>query len=519
MVGTRKPRKHIVNLAINWGGHLSALVVMFFLSPYVVGKLDATEYGIWSLLSVLAGYMGIFDIGVRSSVGRHVALYLGKKDRVGVDETIRAGFGIFTLTGGLILAVGVLLGWLFPFLFKGIDPEHYSTVRFLLPLMVVNIWLSAIAAIYSSVLTAYDRFDIARSVDIFVLLVRTVATVYALHEGWGLWGLVGAIILGNFFALIANRIYGGKIHSGLRSFPLLFSRSRMKELFGYGIYSFISSVASKVIGQSDLVIVGAVLSVAAVREYSVGAMLIYYSSPFISMISATFFPSVQRKVAGGSMDDVQHLLYKQLKISMCFGLVTYIGLAFYAQSFIRLWMFQDGFDMGAVVEAATVMSILALSKLPSLYLIPCQSVLNAMGYARFNAIRAITEAVVNVSFSLFFVLSLGWGIAGVAAGTLVARLLVASISVPVFLCSRANISLKYFITTVIIPGFLSAGLFSAICFALTYTWSISTWVDFIFQVLAAISGWGVISFYLLLTKDMRLELKNIYSKRFSSKNV
>ncbi|WP_242637347.1 oligosaccharide flippase family protein [Desulfobacter hydrogenophilus] len=464
-------------------------------------------------MSVLAGYMGVFDIGVRSSVGRHVALYLGKKDRVGVDETIRAGFGIFTLTGGLILAVGILLGWLFPFLFKGIDPEHYSTVRFLLPLMVVNIWLSAIAAIYASVLTAYDRFDIARTIDFFVLLVRTVATVYALHKGWGLWGLVGAIILGNFFALIANRIFGGKIHSRLRSFPFLFSRSRMKELFGYGVYSFISSVAFRVIGQSDLLIVGAVLSVAAVREYSVGAMLVYYSTPFVSMISATFFPSVQRKVASDSMDNVQQLLYKQLKISMCFGLVAYIGLTFYAQSFIRLWMFQDGFDMGAVVEAASVMSILSISKLPSLYLIPCQGVLNAMGYARFNAIRAISEAIVNIFFSLFFVMFWGWGLAGVAAGTLVARLLIASVSVPVFLCLKANISFKYFITSVIVPGFLSAGLFSSICFVLTNTWSISTWMDFAFQVFSAIAAWCVISFYLLLTIDMRLEFKKVFFKK------
>lgn len=506
--------KHLRNLAINWGGHASSLVVMFFLSPYVVGKLDAVDYGIWSLLSVLAGYMGIFDIGVRGSVGRHIALYLGKNDKVGVDETIRAGFGIFTITGGLILLVGVLLGWLFPFVFKGIAPEHYTLVRYLLPLLVINIWLSAIAAIYSSVLTAHDRFDLARAIDLLVLLVRTVATVYALYAGWGLWGLTGAIILGNALALCANRFLGGHIYPGLRSFPFLFSRTRMRELFGYGIYSFIGSIAWKVIGQSDLVIVGALISVAAVREYSVGAILVYYSAPFITMIGSTFFPSVQRNVSKGLIDYAYYLLIKQLKISFIFGIVVYIGLAFYSKPFIKLWMMQDGFDMQAVIEAATVMTILALSKLPSLYLAPCQGVLNAMGYVRFNAMRAVCEAIVNVTLSLFFVLSLKWGLAGVAAGTLVARLLVGSISIPIFLCKKVSISLWQFVSSVILPGALAAGCFALVCMALMSFWPLATWADFVMQVGSAVVVWGLIAFFLLLPKETRLELKNALFRRF-----
>jgi len=161
------------------------LLVMFFLSPYIIGKLDAVSYGIWSLLNVLTGYMGLFDLGVRASVGRHVALYLGKGDEKGVDETIRAGLGFFSLTGWLILVAGIILAWLFPQIFRSISAEHHRMVRMLLPLMVVNVWLSAVAAIYSSVLAAHDRFDVARSVDLGVLIVRTAGTVWVLHIGWG----------------------------------------------------------------------------------------------------------------------------------------------------------------------------------------------------------------------------------------------------------------------------------------------------------------------------------------------
>lgn len=499
-------RKHLRNLAFNWGGHASTLLVMFFLSPYIVGKLDAVSYGIWSLLSVLTGYMGIFDLGVRASVGRHVALYLGKDDPVGVDETIRAGFGVFTLTGGLILIVGILLGWFFPVLFKGVSQEHYDTVRYLLPFMTVNIWLAAISTIYSSVLTAHDRFDIARGVDLFVLFVRTASTVYVLHVGWGLWGLAGSLILGNFIALIVNRISAGIVYSGLRSFPLIFSKKRMNELFVYGFFSFISSVSVKIIGQSDLIIVGAFLSVASVREYSIGATLIYYTTPFITMIHRTFFPSVQRSISSGGFSQARDLLFKQLKISFCFGLLAYIGLSFYAEPFIKLWMYQEGFDLQSVAEAGTVMSILALSKIPSLYILPCQSVLAAMGHVRFNAFRTVSEAIVNILFSLVFVMWLKWGLAGVAAGTLVARILVASISVPYFLCKKAEIPIRKFIVSVVLPAVLAATLFSFYCYSINKFLLPVTWYEFIGHVFAAIFLWCLISLTILLPKDSRQKI-------------
>lgn len=506
-------RKHFRNLAINWGGHASALLVMFFLSPYIVGKLDAVSYGIWSLLTVLTGYMGIFDLGVRSSVGRHVALYLGKKDPVGVDETIRAGFAVFSFTGLLILVAGVFLGWLFPVLFHGVPPEHYDTVRYLLPFMAVNIWLAAVSTIYSSVLTAHSRFDIARGVDIFVLFVRTVGTVYVLEVGWGLWGLAGSMVLANFVALIANRFSAGIIHLNLRSFPFLFSKLRMSELFGYGLFSFLYSSSVKIINQSDLIIVGAFISVASVREYSIGATLIYYSTPFITLINRTFFPSVQRKVASGEIGEVQDLFYKQLKISFCFGLLLYIGLVFYSEPFIKLWMYQDGFSMDSVKESAAVMSVLALSKLPSLYLAPCGTILAAMGYMRFTAIRSIVESVVNVILSLIFVVFLDYGLIGVAGGTLAARILVATVSVPAFLFYKTKFPISKFIKSVILPSFISAIVFSIICFLFVRNYQIETWFDFFLNVILLIFVWIMISLAILFPKNLREKVLNIYSFR------
>jgi O-antigen/teichoic acid export membrane protein len=285
----------------------------------------------------------------------------------------------------------------------------------------------------------------------------------------------------------------------------------MNELFGYGIFSFIYSTSVKIINQSDLVIVGAFLSVASVREYSIGATLIYYTTPFITLISRTFFPSVQRKVSSGNMDDVKYLFYRQLRVSFCFGLLVYIGFVFYSEPFVKLWMHQDGFDLNSVKVSAAVMSVLALSKLPSLYLAPCGTVLAAMGFMRFSAIRSIIEAFVNVGFSLLFVLYFKFGLVGVAAGTLVARILVATISVPALLFYKTSFSIKEFIIKLIIPAVVAGCLFSLVCFLMVNNYKIDTWFDFILNIGILLLVWSVIAITIILPRSFRTELINKYS--------
>ena len=509
-------RVHLRNLAFNWGGHSASLVVMFFLSPYIVGELHTVAYGIWSLLNVLTGYMGVFDLGVRASVGRHVALYVGKDDPVGIDETIRAGFGIFSLVGGVILLAGITLGWLFPSLFKGVSVEYYDTIRILLPLMVVNVWLSAVAAIYSSVLAAHDRFDIARGVDMFVLLVRTVGTIYVLERGWGLWGLVFSVIAGNICAVIGNRIYAGRVQKGLRSYPFLYSRARLKELFGYGLPASIANASVKIIGQSDLVIVGLALSVSSVREYNVGSMIILYTGSFFRIINRTFFPSIQKSVSRGLDGEARHLFFQQLKVYLCSGLIVYVGFTFYSKPFINLWMLQDNFGLDSVIASSGVMSILALGRLPTLLTNPCFSYLAAKGYVKFNALVVLIEALVNVLLSVLFVFVFDWGLLGVAAGTLVSRLLTSAVLMPYCLVRNTNVVLGKLIKKSVVPGVVSGSLFSLICYGLLKISYPDSWAFFFLQITILFCLWLPIMYVFLLPDEYRKKVRIKLFKIFSN---
>jgi len=126
-----------------------------------------------------------------------------------------------------------------------------------------------------------------------------------------------------------------------------------------------------------------------------------------------------------------------------------------------------------------------------------------MGHIRFNAGIAIIEALANLGLSLYFVLVMRWGLAGIAAGTLVSRLLVSGIWVPFYLCRRADIPLRRFVFATLLPGTFAAGLFAVFCLCLSWIWFPTTWLALWTHITVATFCWAVLASAMLLPHDYR----------------
>lgn len=495
-------RIHARNLVANWFGHIANLVVMFFLSPFIVHTLGKTEYGIWGLLGVLTGYMGLFDLGVRASTGRYIILYLGRQDTARLDETIRTGLTFFSLLGLLVLAGGFVIGLGFPYFFPSSPEEYRSLVAVLLPVLAVNVWLALLGATFSSILTAHDRFDLAQAVDLGVLAVRTVGTIAALKWGYGLLGLTAVTVGCSLLALAANCVMARRIYGRLRVWPPALPWARLRELFGYGIAASIATVAYKIIGQTDLIIVGALISVGAVTVYSVGAMLVYYSETLVGKISVTLWPATQRAAARGETGSVRWYYLRQVRMGLVCGIPLYIGFIIFGQRFIRLWMEGPEFSGTAVAEAAIVMAILSASKLVYLPATGAEPLLDAMGRIKSVAAVAVVEAVINLGLSIFFVLVTGWGLAGVAAGTLASRMLVRGWVVPWMALRQAGLSYRSFFKVAAV-GLGAGAAFAAWCYLVKTLIPAESWLLFAVQVALALVGYAPIAFLLLISEADR----------------
>jgi len=485
----------------NWSALVVNLVVMFFLSPFVVHTLGKMEYGIWSLLTVLTGYMGIMDLGVRASTGRHVILYLGKDDHEKIDHTIRTSLGFFSLTGGVVLAVGLLGGWVVPRAFSSIPHDYHGLVMILLPVMALNVWFSAISAVFSSVILAHQRFDIMRAIDIGTLAIRAVGTIVALKLGYGLLGLAIVVVATNVAGLVANWVIARRIYDRLKSWPLMLDKASVRELLTYGAAAFIGTISVKIIGQTDIVVVTAAISIPAAAVYSVGATLMYYSSNFMGNIGTTFFPSLQIAAARGEAGSVRWFYLRQVRLAMILGILLNVGFIVFAEPFMKLWMLGPKFPLSSVQQAATVMAILAASKLLLLPEGGATGLLAATGRVNIMAAITLVEAVVNLGLSLAFVLVLKWGLAGVAAGTFFARLMVRTFVMPYCACGAVGLRFSTFAIRVGSSAIASGCLFAFACLGIRALIRIDSWPTFILASGLALVAYAPIALLLLVPAD------------------
>ncbi len=493
-----KVRIYARNLLANWIGHAANLLVAFFLLPFVLHSLGGERYGLWSLLVTLTGYMGVLDLGIRASTGRHVIVYIARGEHELCNATVRASLGFFSLIGLLLVGAGLGLGYLFPEMFANVPESFRPLAMLLLPLLAVNVWITAVATVFSSVLAAHDRYDLVQAVNLAMLTVRTAGTVVVLSLGWGLVGLASVTVGATLLAGAGNWALAHRVYRPLRSRPLSLSRERLRELMGYGVAAFVAGAAYRVIHYTDLVIVGATMDVGLpVAVYSVGAMPITYLWGFLTHIPETLFPPTQRAAARAENHYVRILCVRQIRFSLLIGLPVFLGFIFFGREFLRLWVgegFTDAWDVLALLSGAYALALLTATLTPTL---------SAVGHVRFNMVLAVAEAAVNLALSLVFVLVLGWGLAGVAGGTL-AAVLVVRMGIYLPLAIRLlGISPGMFARMVIARAVAGGAVMSAFCYVVHELLPSGTWPLFALRAATAGSLCLLTGWFLMLSPEGR----------------
>jgi O-antigen/teichoic acid export membrane protein len=466
----------ILNLAYNWIGQGANLAVMFFLSPLVVHSFGNTVYGIWSLLTVIVGYLGLLDMGIRASTGRYINYYLARNEREAINETVRTSLAFYLYLGLAFILIGYGFSFYFTKIFTQTPAEFESLLRVVFPLLAVNIWLTATSAIFTSIVTAHERFDRCLAVNMTALTIRTAGTLLVVNYGLGILGLTVTVLLANLAGCALNLTNARRLYDRLELSPLRVYGPRLRELFTFGIAAFLSSIAYTLINETDIVITGGLIGIEEVTLYAIGGMLILYSWGFVEQIGFTGFPALQRAAARHQMDDVHHLMLRQIRIGLFFATPVYVSLLVFGAPFIRLWM-GAGYSVSA--EILWILSIARLIALFSIAMGPC---LTAMGIPRYNVYLMLTEAVINICSSILFVTAFELGVKGVALGTLVAVLLVRMVLQPLITLRKINLPFTRYLVSVIAPGTAALALIVIAGEWISSSIHVTSWTAFILSV-------------------------------------
>jgi len=436
---------YVRNLAANWVGYGANLLVMFFLTPFIVHSLGTAAYGLWTLMVSLAGYFGLADVGIRMSVGRFINYHMARGETDEINNTVNSAFMFFAPVGAVLLGLAALLGASFAAAFPNVQPQWEHQATAVLMLAAGQVFLAFYSSTFWSVVVAHEHFVVRNVAALVTLAVRTTAVVIALKTGRGLVALAAIAAACEVLNLLAAASCAFRYDRALRVGIHWCHFGHLRRMLSYGVGAFLSAVSQRVIYFIDVVVIGWLLGARDITYYSIGLMFVQYGRGLLQEIVRTMYPRIGKQ--GGMRDaHVERVItFGATRAIMLFTVPLMCLLITQGRELIVTWMGDESF-----AASARILVILAVAQLFSMSSEAWRNMLASLGHIWMVSIVSIIEAAANMLLSVALVLGAGMGIEGVAAGTLIPSVLFMGLILPGVGASLLRIHLRFFARAVTI---------------------------------------------------------------------
>ena len=464
------------NVILNWASLGVALLVSFFLAPFVVHQLGNVGYGVWALVNSMIAYMTLLDLGLRGAVTRFVSRDYAQGEHKNAARAVSGAFWLRLWIGLGVVVISLALSLLAVRIFQ-IPPEMQLAMRWALLATGASVAVSLTFGVFGAVLAALHRFDLLASVTVSQTLVRAVGVVWLLKSGYGIvalavWELIIVVVASAALVGLALRSY-----SRLRVQVRRPDSDMLRQLWGYGSFVFLIHIAIQMIYYTDNLVVGGFLSAGAVTFYAIGGRLIEYLRQLVASLAAIFMSLASSFEAQGQGEKLRQLLIQGTRGALLVALPIEVALFFRGQTFIGLWMGPEYAEVsGRVLQILLVAQVFATANHTS------SGIAFGLGKHRPVAYGHSAEALVNVFLSIFLVQRIG--LEGVAWGTVIPSLALQLLFWPRYVCKMVGVSVRTYLWQSWARVGIATIPFGAACYLTDRYWVPASVLGFFLQIAA-----------------------------------
>jgi O-antigen/teichoic acid export membrane protein len=471
--------RHIArNVIFNWLGTIANTAVGLFLAPFILHRLGDVAYSVWVLAVSVIGYLSLLDVGMQSAVLRFVSKGYTQKDHDGASEALSAALWVRLQISVLVLVLSAGLAAAFPFLFK-IPPALAYDARLATMLVGVNAAIMMSIGGVGGVLSALNRYDLQNYIVFVQTAIRVTGVVFLLRRGHGIVAIAVceliAVIVGNLMLVwIAHRIYPQLRVSLTKPKP-----GTLNRIWSYSSYAFLTSVAVRLVYQTDNLVIGSIVSTAAVAVYSFANSLCRSADMVVGSMGATFVPAASTYEASGDSSRLVSLYKNGTRATLALSLPILVTFIVRGSSFIAMWVGQRyAFESGWVLRILSFALIFAFANRTA------ASIAFGVEKHKISSFFALGEGISNLVLSI--VLAHYYGIFGVALGTMIPSLFVQLFLWPAYITRLVNLTRTQVILGVWTPLLLASLPFAAVSYFVDRMFPTHHMIVFFLQVVATL---------------------------------
>lgn len=379
---------------------VSNVLVKFIYTPFLLHALGQNEYGLYSLVMSIVGYLSILDLGFGSTVTRYTVKYKEANDRDGLYRLYSTLSLFYVIIGVIALIVCVILSCCTQSLFGAtMTPEEVQKLRIMILLVGVNLLFSFPLQISVSVIVAYERFIFKNGLNLiktFLQPATMVLLLYLIHIKSV--GAIGVVTAFNLLTYLLYHLYSVRKLDFKVSFSKI-DKSLVKPLFTFSIWMFLMMVFEQLQYNSGQFILGMFQGADIVAIWGISMIFILNYRSLSTAIANVFIPSLMAMTFNHDRDGIRRTVTRIVRLQTAVLIFIFVNFAVFGKQFLVLWAgdtYIDAYKCSLIVMIPQTIALI----LDFCYLLQMAE----------NKLKYRTITVFGSFFASFFVIYLWKGI-------------------------------------------------------------------------------------------------------------
>lgn len=387
---------------IKFGALISYFAIAFNIAagliytPWMITKIGQGNYGLYTIATSLITLF-IIDFGMSAAVSRFLSIYNAKGEQKKANDFMGIVYKMYLVVDVAITVALVIAYFFIDKIYVNLTADEITVLKSLYIIVAIYNVLSFPFITLNGVLNAYEKFVQLKICDLFYKVSIIIMVVIALLCGAGVEALVIANALGGLLTIII------KLAVIRRSTPLranlkYFDKRTLKDIFGFSIWTTVSSLAQRLIFNITPTIIAAFSATGSIGTavFGLASTIEGYVYTFSSAINGMFMPRISRIVVSGKKDEeLTPLMIKigRLQI-MIVGIITVGFIALGKPFIVDIWHKAD-------FTESYICAVLLI--LPSLFYLPLQianTTLIVENKVKLQAFVFVGMGIINIAFSI-----------------------------------------------------------------------------------------------------------------------
>lgn len=461
-------------------------IISILYTPIMLRLLGQSQYGLYTLVASIVSYLGLLNFGFGSAYMRYYYRFKVEDDHNGIAKLNGMFLLVFSLLGLIAVIAGMaLVTNLDSILGKNLTASELDTAKILMVILVFNLAFTFLASVFSSYITANEKFIFQKAIQLISVIVNPLVMVPVLLLGYQSIGMVVVTTLLSLIVQVSNVIFCYK-KLKIRFIFKHFDFGLMKEMIIFSSYIFMNMIIDQINWNVDKFLIGRFKGTVEVAIYGLAAQLNSYYLMLSTVVSSVFIPRVNHMVAGKNDNQALTGLFTRIgRVQFITLSLICTGLVFFGAPFIYMWAGAD--YQGAYPIMLLLIIPVTIPLIQNLGI----EIQKAKNMHKFRSVVYFLIAVGNVLISI--PLTYLYGGVGAAFGTACALIIGNGFIMNWYYQKKVGLDIKYFwlqitrfIPSLLIP--ISAGILM-VTYVDLYNLDFFIMCGFIYVLLFCLSMW------------------------------